>query len=225
MPDSDCVLLETKSLDRILALLRWTKSHDARDGLTERLVSLEQEIEESYLKSKTMKSKNTTLDSSLETELDSSRSTIFWASMRIFFERALYSLSGTSERLSNILDNTFQLLEFNLRNKKCRALRRIPPLSLFLIGVDARDDYERKIVLDLINYFAVEAESWAQADGQASPAVGFRTTGMNHAMDLLKKVWVIDDLQGKAEGVSQYFGYRGKLCQVLSSSTTLPCLL
>ena len=208
----------------MLSLLHKKKGHSTPDGMAEELVALDEEVEQLYSHTRVtsaLANDTTTQNSFLETEVDSSRFNVFAVSMRIFFERALCSSDG----LSSILDNAFWVLDLILRNTNCSAPRGIPPLSLFLIGVEARDECERKTVLDLLEYFAVEAERWEQTEGQMTPAVGFRTTGMNHAMELLKKVWVQEDLSNAAEGHQQYLGYKGKLCRALSSSSTLPCLL
>lgn len=236
MPDSDCLLPDLKLFDHVLTLSHSAKNSRSSDKLNGKLVMLSEETERSYLASKTFlestdlsllycpKISEVTSESSSSAEeiLDHSRSTIFQAAIRIYFERALCSLSGTSEILAGVLDDAFSLLAYNLQNQRLRATRRITPLSLFLVGVEARNDYERKMLLDLITQTSTEAERWLQADGQTSPKIGFRSTGMNHVMDLLKKIWVKDDLQVTAEG---YLDYRGKLHEAFSSYWTLPSLL
>ena len=223
--------------DHVLDLFHTVKNRRCSDELNGKLIRLSEEIERAYLASKkSLENTDLSLPSSTKTSeitpgsnsnsaeeiLDHSRSTLFQAAIRVYFERALCSLSGTSETLASVLDDAFSLLAYNLQNQKLRATRRITPLSLFLVGVEARNEYERKLLLDLITQTSTEAERWLQADGQTSPKVGFRSTGMNYVMDLLKKVWVKDDLHDVAEWC---LDYRGKLREVFSSYWTLPSLL
>lgn len=158
----------------------------------------------------------------LEAKIDYSRSQIFFAATRIYFERTLFSLSGTSQHLSIILDDTFALLRYNLQNRQLRAPRRIPPLSLFLIGMEARDECERRTVLDLITYSSEEEESRAKADAEASLTIGLRNTAMKHATRFLKRLWVKQDLHGATD---IYRSYGSRLCQAFGPSSALPCFL
>lgn len=125
--------------------------------------------------------------------------------------------------MTTIVDEAYRLVNYNLQISKFRALRRIPPIALLLIGAEARNDVERTAVLDLIAQSTTEAEKWLQADGMTRPKLGFRSTAMNCVSELVKKLWTKQDLHDPEQGYCEDYGTR--LCEVLSSCSALPCLL
>lgn len=230
------MLVELKVLDRVLALARKLKQINiqAHEAIAE-LIKLNNEIEQMYAESiarigrdpyppeEGLHDESTSTEESFRTNIDNSRSILFQIATQIFFERALFFLSGTSKRMTNVLDEAYRLVRFNLRVKDCRTLRRVPPFALLLIGTEARNDDERMAILDLIEQTNTEAEDWLQADGLTLPKLGFRSTALNCVSDVVKKLWIKQDLNEPEQEYCEDYGTR--LCEVLSSCAALPCLL
>ena len=134
----------------------------------------------------------------------------------------MHHLMGSSTALSEILDDAFALISFNLSNKHVLSIRRIQPLAFFLIGIEARNEKERRMILDIMDCAKQESETRLKDDGKPCPAIGLRKTGMIHATDLTKRVWIRDDLHNP---VDLPVDYKTRLEDAISASMMLPPLL
>ena len=221
LEDSACLFDEVKLLDQLLCFKKKPTSKDTSDsGLR-----LEEGLQRAYFKSRRTSVGLSPPQWGLEYSPESSHATdvpteevahepsahLFVAATWIYFERTIRCLVGLSGTLNYILDDAFHLLSQSLQDANPTDWSKYSPFSLFVIGIEARNDDERKLILDAT---ALPTNDQAVADTQP--------LCVESAVDLIKKMWVKQDLYDISAG---HFDYGAALHQVMSSCEKLPSLL
>ncbi|KAL7916677.1 fungal-specific transcription factor domain-containing protein [Trichoderma velutinum] len=140
----------------------------------------------------------------------------------IYFERTLCNLAGASDSLTRMLNEAFSLLSYSRELYTGTEMRHFP-FALFVIGAEARNDDERRVVLDVMAQMVgrISGVSISPAQGP-SPAQNLRSLGMKVAEELAQSFWILRDLHDSSEG---YFDYNNSLHQIVSNYERLPSLL
>lgn len=139
----------------------------------------------------------------------------------IYFERTARQLTGSSELLSKLLDEAFFLVYIHLQAPDSECNIRNSPFSLFIIGIEARNENERRAVLDIWDQTRRTIEGdIIKHSSVCAISLGSSVLGM--AIDLTKRIWIEDD---SPDGVLTHGNYISKLDRIFSAARTLPALL
>lgn len=236
MIHSDCLLDEVKLLDDIIHLLERFPDHQRHSTeYSNSIGQLETRLRKAYFQSMAdltgitatswpnpYSLKITEANSSTAGFIESSRKHLFIAAVWIYFERAVRGLVGTSETLSCVLNDAFWLLSYNLHNQHVRSSTRHPPFALFLVGTEARNDEERRLILEVLLAAASETERWLPLVGNHAPTIGLRSASLGYATYLTERLWIRNDLHDSSAG---FLDYHSSLTDAISGCEMLPSLL
>ncbi|KAH8647183.1 fungal-specific transcription factor domain-containing protein [Xylariales sp. PMI_506] len=119
---------------------------------------------------------------------------LFKLASLIYLERASSSLSGSSDKISTYVERAFRLLG---SMHSCDL-----PFPLFILGCEASDEVQRKLILDLIEQALAVAHS----------------RGMAGVQRMLEAAWTQDDLVGADNELDYMF----KLDTLITSNNIIP---